>query len=77
MEPLVLIAVAVIAAIAGAVVGMLARGYWASQSMKEAQAEAAEVLRINPKFSLEVHKQRVPIQDPAVLECHLAALRKA
>ena len=38
MEPLVLIAVAAIAAVAGAVVGMLARGYWASQSMKAAQA---------------------------------------
>ena len=43
----------------------------------EAQAEAAEVLRINPQFSLEVHKQRVPIKDPAMLERHLAALRKA
>jgi tetratricopeptide (TPR) repeat protein len=43
----------------------------------EAQAEAAEVLRINPQFSLEVHKQRTPIKDPAVLERHLAALRKA
>jgi adenylate cyclase len=43
----------------------------------EAQAEAAEVLRINPQFSLEVHKQRAPIKDPAVLERHLAALRKA
>ena len=43
----------------------------------EAQAEAAEVLRINPQFSLEVHKQRVPIKDPAVLERHLAALHKA
>jgi adenylate cyclase len=43
----------------------------------EAQAEAAEVLRINPKFSLEVHKQRAPIKDPAMLERHLAALRKA
>ena len=43
----------------------------------EARAEAAEVLRINPKFSLEVHKQRVPIKDPAMLERHLAALRKA
>jgi tetratricopeptide (TPR) repeat protein len=42
----------------------------------EARAEAAEVLRINPKFSLEVHRQRVPIKDPAVLERHLAALRK-
>jgi TolB-like protein/tetratricopeptide (TPR) repeat protein len=43
----------------------------------EARAEAAEVLRLNPRFSLEVHKQRVPIKDPAVLERHLAALRKA
>ncbi|MBI3757665.1 MAG: tetratricopeptide repeat protein [Deltaproteobacteria bacterium] len=43
----------------------------------EAQAEAAEVLRINPKFSLEVHKERTPIKDPAMLERHIAALRKA
>jgi adenylate cyclase len=43
----------------------------------EAQAEVAEVLRINPKFSLEVHKERVPIKDPALLERHIAALRKA
>ncbi len=43
----------------------------------EAQKEAAEVLRLNPKFSLEVHKQRMPIKDPVVLERHIAALRKA
>jgi adenylate cyclase len=43
----------------------------------EARTEAAEVLRINPQFSLEVDKQRVPIKDPSVLERHLAALRKA
>jgi adenylate cyclase len=43
----------------------------------EARAEATEVLRINPQFSLEVHRQRLPIKDPAVLERHLAALRKA
>jgi hypothetical protein len=43
----------------------------------EAQTETAEVLRLNPKFSLEVHKQRIPIKDPAVLERHIAALRKA
>ncbi len=43
----------------------------------EARAEAAEVLRLNPQFSLEVHKERVPIKDPAMLERHLAALRKA
>jgi adenylate cyclase len=43
----------------------------------EARAEAAEVLRLNPNFSLEVHKERVPIKDPATLERHIAALRKA
>jgi hypothetical protein len=43
----------------------------------DAQKEAAAVLRLNPNFSLEVHKQRMPIKDPAVLERHIAALRKA
>jgi len=43
----------------------------------EARAEAAEVLRLNPNFSLEIHKQRAFIKDPVVLERHLAALRKA
>jgi tetratricopeptide (TPR) repeat protein len=43
----------------------------------EARAEVAEVLRINPKFSLEVHRQRMLIKDPVVLERHIAALRKA
>jgi TolB-like protein/class 3 adenylate cyclase/Flp pilus assembly protein TadD len=43
----------------------------------EARAEAAEVLRLNPKFSLEVHKERVPIKGLAMLERHIAALRKA
>jgi adenylate cyclase len=43
----------------------------------EALAEAAEVLRINPQFSLEVHKERMPIKNPATLERHIAALRKA
>ena len=42
----------------------------------EARAEVAEVLRINPKFSLEVHKERVPIKDPAMLERHMASLLK-
>jgi TolB-like protein/Flp pilus assembly protein TadD len=56
---------------------MLAAVYSELGKEAEARAEAAEVLRINPQFSLEVHKQRVPIKDPAVLERHLAALRKA
>jgi tetratricopeptide (TPR) repeat protein len=56
---------------------MLAVVYSELGQAAEARAEAAEVLRINPKFSLEVHKQRMPIKDPAVLERHIAALRKA
>jgi len=44
---------------------------------EEARAAAAEVLRLNPQFSLEVHRQRAPIKDPVVLERQLAALRKA
>jgi tetratricopeptide (TPR) repeat protein len=55
----------------------LAAAYGELGKEAEAQAEAAEVLRLNPQFSLEVHKQRAPIKDPAVLERQLAALRKA
>jgi adenylate cyclase len=44
---------------------------------EEARAEAAEVLKISPKYSLEVWRQRAPYKDPAVLERRLAALRKA
>ena len=43
----------------------------------EAQTEAAAVLRINPSWSLEVWKQRVPYKDPAMLERVFAALHKA
>jgi adenylate cyclase len=43
----------------------------------EARVEAAEVLRLNPQFSLEIYKQRVPIKDPAALERHIATLGKA
>jgi adenylate cyclase len=56
---------------------MLAVVYSELGQTAEAQAEVAEVLRLNPHFSLAVHKQRMPIKDPAVLERHIAALRKA
>ena len=56
---------------------MLAVVYSELGQAAEARAEAAEVLRLNPQFSLEVHKQREPIKDPAMLERHLTALRKA
>jgi TolB-like protein/predicted Zn-dependent protease len=55
----------------------LAAAYSELGKEAEAQAEAAEVLRLNPNFSLEVHKERAPIKDPVVLERLIAALRKA
>jgi hypothetical protein len=42
-----------------------------------AQAEAAEVLRLNPHYSLEMLKQTLPTTDPAGGELVLALLRKA
>jgi len=56
---------------------MLAAVYSELGQEDEARTETAEVLRLNPKFSLAVHRQRMPIKDVAVLERHLAALRKA
>jgi TolB-like protein/lipopolysaccharide biosynthesis regulator YciM len=56
---------------------MLAVVYSELGQAAEAQAEATEVLRLNPHFSLAVHKQRMPIKDPTALERHLAALRRA
>jgi DNA-binding winged helix-turn-helix (wHTH) protein len=44
---------------------------------EEARAEAAEVLRLSPTYSLDVVRQTWPYKDPADLERTLAALRKA
>ena len=44
---------------------------------EEARAEAAEVLRMNPSYSLETLTQRLPYKDEAVLEGVLAAFGKA
>jgi adenylate cyclase len=43
---------------------------------QEARAEAAEILRISPNFSVEGWRQRLPQKDPEKLERVLAALRK-
>ena len=45
--------------------------------LEEAQAAATEMQRLNPFWSLEGWKQRVPYKDPALLERDLAALHKA
>ncbi|MBI3798714.1 MAG: adenylate/guanylate cyclase domain-containing protein [Deltaproteobacteria bacterium] len=44
---------------------------------EEARTQAAELLRVSPHFSVEVMKQRLPVQDPVEFERYLAALRKA
>jgi adenylate cyclase len=45
---------------------------------KEAQVEVEQILRLNPRYSLENSVQRIwPYKDPALLERDVAALRKA
>ena len=44
---------------------------------KEARAEAAEVLRINPKFSVDSHVKIVPYKDQSQTDKIVNALRKA
>ena len=56
---------------------ILVASYSESGQEAEAQAEAAEILRISPNFSLEGVRQRLPFKDQAELECFLDGLRKA
>jgi adenylate cyclase len=44
---------------------------------KEARAEAAEVLRINPKFSLDNYAKTLPYKDQSVTDKYADACRKA
>jgi adenylate cyclase len=44
---------------------------------KEARAEAAEVLRINPKFSVDTYAKINPIKDQSKLDEFITGLRKA
>ena len=44
---------------------------------EEARAEAAEVLRINPKFSLDNYAKIVPYKDQSETDKVINALRKA
>lgn len=55
----------------------LANCYAQLGRLDEARAEAAEVLRIAPHFSLEALKQSFPFKDPAVLEREFDAWRRA
>jgi adenylate cyclase len=44
---------------------------------EDARIEAAEVLRLNPAFSLEAWKQMIPYKDPAIVERWIVSLSKA
>ena len=44
---------------------------------QEARAEASEVLRINPKFSVKKYAKRLPNTGKGSIERHINALRKA
>ncbi len=55
---------------------LLAATYHESGQEEQARAEAAEILRINPHYSLAV-VQRVPYKDSASMERQLTALRQA
>jgi ribonuclease Y len=69
METPVVLAVAVAAAAGGAVLGMLARSLWASQSMKAAQAEArrieAEARARQKELILEAKEEQQRLQREA------------
>ncbi len=44
---------------------------------KEARAEAAEVLQINPKFSVDSHAKLMSHKDQSFMDKLIGALRKA
>ncbi len=56
---------------------LLATTYSMMGREKEARAEAAEVLRINPKFSLDYFVKTLPFKDQRALNKLIDALRKA
>ena len=56
---------------------VLASTYGMAGREKEARAAAAEVLKINPRFSLEQFAKIHPYKDPATKERYIDSLRKA
>ena len=55
----------------------LAQTYANMGRMEEARAAAAEVLRLNPKFSLERYAKTLPLKDQSALDFIIGGLRKA
>jgi adenylate cyclase len=56
---------------------VLTQCYWLSGQKEEARAEAAEVLRIYPKFSIEMWHRVNPAKDKAKLKIFVDAMREA
>ncbi len=56
---------------------VLAATYAMMGSEKEAHNEAAEVMRIDPKFSLESYANRYTLKDQKAKDNYIAALYKA
>ncbi len=69
MDTPMVVAVAVVAAVGGALLGMLARGLWASQAMKAASAEArrieAEARARQKELILEAKDEKLRLQGEA------------
>lgn len=55
----------------------LTTAYGMAGHEKEARAIAAEVFKINPKFSLEQFVKILPYKDPATKDRYIDSLRKA
>jgi adenylate cyclase len=55
----------------------LAACYSSLGRQAEAATEAVEVLRLNPKFTLEAYAKTLPYKKNADIERYIAALRKA
>jgi adenylate cyclase len=55
----------------------LACAYAQLGQLEEARAAAAEVLRINPSFTIEISKRILVYKDPKGLEHYIDGMRKA
>jgi adenylate cyclase len=55
----------------------LAATYSLMSRKEEARSEAAEVLRINPKFSVDSYAKRLTFKDQSITDKYIDALRKA
>jgi len=56
---------------------LVASVYAQSRQLEDARAEAADVLRVNPAFTIERYKRLVVHKDPKDAEHRLDGLRKA